>query len=179
MTRRKTLFILLLAPLFLQACDNDLVIINNSYLGGEEYVDEPLSNTSIKYKAHLLHSNRLINYVRTGDAGKIYAAASSEFRNDNERDSITNILGYIDAHLGNVVEFKDQQWSFATTKSSGVSVVYSSKIVFHEKGEAIYHFGYVDKEPIEGYFVFHVNTRHEGEDIGDVVTRVIRQYDDD
>ncbi len=177
MSSRFNIALLLLTFTGISACDQQITTTTYSFIDGEEYVNEPLSDDTAQFEAHLLQSNRLINYVRNHDVGRIYAAASSGFRQANSRAVIADILESIDESLGEIVEYKPQQWSFTTRPIGLVPVVYSSKIVMHENGEAIYHFAYVDDGPPDGYYVFHVSLRGEGETIAQVASKVLNHYE--
>ena len=145
----------------------------NSSIDGNEYVDEELSDGASRFAPALLHSNRIIEHIASSNIDKLFALGSREFVRQNNRDTVANLVSSIDENFGGLLEYKSQQWSFTTFKHEGISYVYSSKIVIHEKAETIYHILYVDDDLFTGYQALFIRTRVEGESMSAATKRVI------
>lgn len=130
---------LLIAIIFLCACEVNFDANNRSGTLEDDYVEEPLSNMSQKYGYALQTSNALIERMKSNDLDFIYEKLfSDELRALISREEFQKMINKIHNAKGNIVRFKKMQWGFIPGTANGRSLIRSVKIVEHENGMVKY-----------------------------------------
>lgn len=130
-------------------------VTNRSGPLADDYVEEPISTRSAKYARALEVSNATIDELRAGKSHQVYSGRFGDvLRGLVSEDQFENSLRPL-ATYGPVREYKPMQWSFATRIEKGRELLYSTKLVEHEKGRILYVFVFENDGKYERFVGFH------------------------
>ena len=169
---RKLSFLICSVSAILMSCEPKMTMTNNSSHGENDYFEEPLSDVSKKFAVALESSNGFVELLIDGDYSALTARAAEPLSTQINEERIKEVVEATFAELGPPLEYKPMQWSFTTRTESGRDVVYSTKIVVHEKTQAYYHFRFDANGDQKKYELFHISGRRGSERIGTAVRRV-------
>jgi len=152
--------ICLLIPLVLLGCDSSLNYSNRSGTLEDDYVAEPLSATSQKYKKALETSNNIINLFKNGEyQGAYNKYFSDHLKSQVSTDAFQNNLNKLRSSVGVLNNYKPMQWGFFSGKDQGMNLLYSVKIAEHEKNMMKYLFVFNHEGDFNEIVGFHVKVR--------------------
>jgi len=139
----RTFSFVLVTAIILGSCSVEINTANRSGTVSDDYIEEPISEKSKKYSAALESSNKLIELIKKKEFQKIHGS----FVDDSMKSVLTEQVlenSYTEAvnAMGDIVEYKQNQWGFVPTKNDDLEYVTSYKIVFHEKGRLDYSFSF-------------------------------------
>ena len=137
------LFLSICCLFFTVACDLKVTSANRSGTLDDDYVEEPLSESSKSYAQILNTSNDIIELIRTKDYDKIHSLHVEDRMKDIlSTDKLSEAFDGAYGAMGAWVEYKPQQWGFLPTNENGVDYIVSYKIVMHENGRLDYAFAF-------------------------------------
>ena len=172
-TSRKTssYVVAVLCLVVFSACEFSYSV--NSSGGGSDYFEEPLSSSVEKYAPALELSNQFLNGIKRERVDEIYGTLSEDLKNVVSIDDAHSTLGHINDLGGKIVEFLPGQWAFRSGEEDGVDVIYSGKIVKHEKREYVYVFEFIEDGSYDRINGFRMLPRQPNESVIDGMKRVI------
>ena len=106
----------------------------------DEYVEEPLSAKVKDYASLLELSNELIIEISTKSYVSIYLQFAPRVRDTINEDDFIILMNNLMLEHGDIIDYKPQQWHFRTATENSVDLIYSIKIVEHEKSFLYYTF---------------------------------------
>ena len=174
--RNLSYFLAALAAVFM-SCEPNMTVTNNSSEGQNDYFEEPLSEYSERFEVALNSSNELVQLLFDRDYSTFAALAAEPLRAQVDDAKIKELMESIIVQLGPPIEYKPMQWAFTTRSENGRDVVYSTKIVVHEKTQAYYYFKFDVDGDQKKYELFHISGRRGTERIGTAINRVFDRYD--
>ncbi len=145
----------------------------NSSSGGNDYFEEPLSGMSEKYDLALQTSNRFVRGIKESQINEICETFTDALKEANSLEDTRASYDQITNLAGGVSEFLPQQWAFMTGIEDGVDVIYSAKIVIHEKGEYFYVFEFLDDGKYDKINGFRIQPRRADEDVIAGIARIV------
>ena len=141
-------------------CDSEVVIANRSGTVNDDYVEEPISERSRKYENALLVSNAVLDKVRGAEYQTIYRELfDPRLKSILDEPKFSGMMKQIETHFGPIKRYKPMQWGFVPRKEGGENLVYSVKIVEHEKGMMRYLFVFADDGKYQKLLGFHAKPR--------------------
>jgi hypothetical protein len=141
-------------------CDGEVVIANRSGTVKDDYLEEPISERSKKYENALLVSNAVLDKVRSGEYETIYKEFfDPRLRSILDEPKFTAMMKQIEAHFGPMTRYKPMQWGFVPRKEAGEKLLYSVKIVEHEKGAMRCLFVFADDGKYQRVLGFYAKPR--------------------
>lgn len=148
-------------------------VSGNSSQGENDYFEEPLSDVVKKYEPALQTSNVFVARFQDNKIDEMYEDFSGSLK---ERVSIEALQetrdGAIDA-VGDVIEFLPQQWAFKTGEEDGEDILYSTKIVVHERAEFYYILAFADDGQYEKVDGIKIHPRKGNERIIEAVNSIL------
>ncbi len=119
-----------------------------------DYVEEPISATVIKYAETLATANLFIELIKNSDYPKAYKLFDKNIQNQLSENEFETLLTKNAPVIGKINEFKKNQWSFDFESIDKIDFVRMTKIVKHEKIVMHYIFLYAknsDYSKIQGF----------------------------
>jgi len=146
--------------LFLSACEISLDVGNRSGTIKDDYIEEPLSKNSIKYEAAHQTSNEILNYLQTRNFEKIAQNhVSSEVKQQLNPKNLELLSEQAVHATGKIKNYKKMQWGFVPKEVEGSELLYSIKVVEHEKVKLNYFFVFKkdsDYKKVVGIYIKHI-----------------------
>ncbi len=135
MTKLFRVIVLAAITFFISACEVKFDANNRSGTVKDDYIAEPLSDMSRKYKNALVVSNLFIKHLQSGKMGTIYETMfSDDLKTILSQQDFRKVMDQIQNAKGKVIRYKEMQWGFISGKEDGRKFIGSVKIVEHEKG---------------------------------------------
>ena len=166
------LFLILLSGFFVSGCEFDSHISVNSSEGDNDYFEEPLTARSEKFSPALEISNKFIDLFSSGQLDEARGLFDEEFSQTVSPEDLRSIRQQVLDGFGPMTEYLPMQWGFSTLTEDGEKVVYSTKIVVHEKAAAFYIFAFADDEKYDRIYGLNVRRRNGDETINHALTAV-------
>ena len=127
----------------LTACEQSVSISNRSGSLSDDYVAEPLSERSKKYENALNVSNEIIKKVIEKDFTAIYEMHfDAELKSQMTKEQFIQAMNQLINSFGSATKYKELQWGFFSRNSEGRNLIFSKKIVEHEKSMVKYLFAF-------------------------------------
>lgn len=135
------LTLLVIVLVLLIGCELQLNTGNRSGTIDDDYIAEPIGKYSIKYTNALKTSNTVINHLIENEYETIY----NDFIHDEMKhiltiESLKNINTQIITAVGPFKNYKKMQWGFVPANENGRDLLFSIKIIEHEKNSLNYSF---------------------------------------
>jgi hypothetical protein len=141
-------------------CDGGVVIANRSGTVNDDYVEEPISNRSKRYENALLVSNAVIDKLRSAEYHAIHQEFfDPQFQATLDEPKFIAMMKQVELHLGPIKRYKPMQWGFVPRQEAGKNILYSTKIVEHEKGMMNYFFVFTDDGKYQKLAGIHARVR--------------------
>lgn len=141
-------------------CDSGVVIANRSGTVKDDYVEEPISDRSKRYENALQVSNVLLNKLRSAEYHAIYLDFfDSRLKAILDEPKFIAMMKQVEADFGPIKRYKPMQWGFVPRKENGENILYSVKIVEHEKRMMKYFFVFADDGKYQKLIGFHAKPR--------------------
>lgn len=132
--------LLLLAPL-LGGCGDGLPKAQRSGTETDDYVEEPLREEVKGYESALRVSNSVLELIQKGDTKAVYEQyIDPRLQQKATAEQFAAPIRLTFEKFGPVKQWKPMQWGFAHAEGKGMKILYSTKIVEHERGTLRYHF---------------------------------------
>lgn len=146
---------------FLVGCDGGLTTGNRSGTTQDDYIEEPLSKLSAKYENALLASNKVLEMLKNRE----YEEINRTYVHESLRDTLTastfeSIQNQLSNAIGPIETFKPMQWGFLTSEDAGKDILFSFKVVEHEKAILNYAFVFDNDGQYNKLIGFHVTQRN-------------------
>lgn len=152
----KYLVLFLLMLISVGGCDMDFNASVRSGSIDDDYVEEPFSTFSKKYENALSVSNLAVESIIKKDYAFLYdTVLSEELRGQVSKDELERGIESSLVDFGEIKEYKKMQWSFIPKDIEAGSVVYSVKIVKHEKVDVSYVFVFRNDGKFENIIGIH------------------------
>jgi len=147
-----TTLLIVCFPFCLFSGSNDNSIFIRSGVIDDDYIEEPLAESVIKYKNVLALSNQIIDLLISEKFDKIHDEYFSDYLKKEfpQEKYIILCRGVLDK-VGKITEYKHDQWMFEFNKTNDLDIVSSIKIVYHGKYKAYYKFSFKLKDPQKLY----------------------------
>lgn len=148
----------LLAGLLLTACGvqiTDVSIANRSGPLNDDCAEEPLVSSVKKYEHALKVSNAVLDDLKARDFAGLRARSLGAPIDQVSDAEWAKRLDANEQALGAWREHKPLQWNFATAREGGTTLLYSVKIVEHERGRARYRLVFLDDGKYERVIGLH------------------------
>ena len=140
----------------ISGCD---VSINSAVRSGDlknDYIEEPLSTFSKKYKNALNVSNLAMKSIQEKDYAYLYKTIfSEELRSQISLAKLEKGIEESFINFGEIKEYKKMQWHFIPRDEEYGSVLYSVKIVKHEKTDVSYVFAFNNDGEFNNIIAIH------------------------
>ena len=121
-----------------------------------DYIEEPLSTFSKKYENALKISNLAVKSIKEKDYSFLYNTIfSEELRSQITLEELEKGIESSLLNFGEIKEYKEIQWSFIPRDEDIGSVVYSVKIVKHEKTDVSYVFMFKNDGEFKNIIAIH------------------------
>jgi hypothetical protein len=125
---------ILLVATIIFCCDVHQNSDVRSGTSSDDYLEDPLTRSMLKYENVLKLSNTIIDNLMTYQ----YDAALGVFNDDKlnavpAKDIILSFVANVEKNVGPITWYKKMQWHFFHNKQSADKIAYLIKIVEHEK----------------------------------------------
>ncbi|MEL7187722.1 MAG: hypothetical protein AAFN50_15005 [Pseudomonadota bacterium] len=157
--------------LVLSACE--FTYSGNSSSGDNDYFEEPLSSIVEKYDPALQSSNMFVSRFRDDQIKALHDSLSAPLKEAVSIEEIRALHDKIINGAGEISEFLPQQWAFRSGVEDGHDVIYSTKIVVHEKTELFYILVFLDDGKYERIHGIKIENRYPGEGVMAGVERIL------
>jgi hypothetical protein len=148
-------------------------VSGNSSQGENDYFGEPLSNVVKKYESALEASNVFVARFRDNKIDEMYEDLGGSLKEGVSLEEMQETRdGAIEA-VGDVIEFLPQQWAFTTGEEDGKGILYSTKIVVHERAELYYILAFADDGKYEKVAGIKIHPRKGNERIMEAVNSIL------
>ena len=156
----KTYILSIITLLLLSSCDASISINNRSGTIKDDYVAEPLSDRSKKYKPLLETSNNIVQMISKEEYEFIYLNKFDDVLKRNlSQDEFISMMNQIKTGVGAIRNFKELQRGFFSGKDKGMDLIYSVKIVEHETQIMKYLFVFEEDGGYSRIVGFHVKAK--------------------
>jgi hypothetical protein len=130
--------------LFLISCDINVDSGNRSGTVADDYIEEPITSSQMKYEKALITSNAVIEKIENGEYDYIY----NNYIDDASKKVLTvqelqKIYSGAVAAMGPIKKYKKMQWGFLPKTENGLDYLISYKIIEHEKATLNYSFSFL------------------------------------
>jgi hypothetical protein len=136
--------LLLLAPL-LGGCGDKQPMSYRSGTVTDDYVEGPLMDDVKGYENALRVSNSVLDMLKAGDAKGVYELyIDPRLQQKATAEQFAMPIQVTIKKFGPIQQYKPMQWGFAHAKADGLTILYVTKLVEHERGMLRYHFQFED-----------------------------------
>lgn len=159
-------FTLVFIPLLVMSgCEGSIHGTNYSSQGGNDYFEEPISESSRKFSAALETSNQFIESLSEGRFADAHSLMDTRLQKILSEDDLQSLHAQVLEKFGLFVEYKPMQWGFSTN-SKLEDIVVSIKIVVHENSETYYVLNFEDNGIYDRIVAFNILPRSDGDTVG-------------
>lgn len=139
---RPTLYLCFLVVMItLPGCDFSGSISTRSGTLEDDYIEEPLATSVEQYRTALLTSNNILHLMSQGKFNDIHRIYFSELmKSQMTRAQFRDFMQQIRNSAGPPLRYKEMQWNFFSGSDQGIDLLYSVKIVEHERDKVKYLF---------------------------------------
>jgi len=110
-----------------------------------EYAEAPLKDEVKPFENALRVSNAILDLIEKGDTNAIYEQyLDPRLKQKATAEQFSKPLHVTLDKFGKLAAYKPMQWGFAQNTEGGMKLLYSTKIVAHERGWMIYQFQFED-----------------------------------
>ena len=154
---RLTVLAILVLLLLSFACEVRVSKGTRSGSLSEDYAEEPLSADARQYERALEMSNTIMDLLLERDYRRIVdSLVDRRSAPDITQQRMLDIFRDVESHAGPGLRYKRLQWGFVARQEGARSLLYSTKIVEHEKFKMRYVFIFIDDgtyRRIAGFYV--------------------------
>ena len=155
------ILLLLSTLLTLSGCDTGLNAGNRSGNIDDDYVEEPLSNFSSKYENALLTSNQVLEMLKNKEYENIHNKyVHKSMKNTLTANAFESMQNQVSDMVGAIKTFKPMQWGFLTAEEAGKDILFSFKVIEHDKTTLNYAFVFENDKQYKKIIGFQINERN-------------------
>jgi hypothetical protein len=129
-----------------------------------DYAESPLKPEVQGFAGALQTSNAVLELLQKGDVQGVYERyADPRLKQAASAEKFAQLMGATIQRFGPLQAFKPMQWGFAQEQADGLRLLYSTKIVAHERGWMTYRFRFEDDGKYEKVLDIIVLERKPGQ----------------